>query len=233
MNRSLPRPWRTRAAVAILAIGTLVLSACGSNAGSSTGPELRTVNPFGDNLASEGTAKNGGTLILAEDREIVSFDRRCRTPTWRHSPSTTRCSSSTTRASPPAVHGEVDGDHRQRHDLADGAAPGGEVLRRHPARRAGRHHQRAAPHRQEVLALEPVRRRHRSMRAVDPTTVEFTLKNPSGTFPQLFALPFNSGNLARSSPRRPCRRRARPGSRRSRSGGPGRSRSPAGCVTPS
>ncbi|GAA5119606.1 ABC transporter substrate-binding protein [Pseudonocardia adelaidensis] len=41
------------------------------------------------------------------------------------------------------------------------------------------------------LYTEPIA----GMRAVDPLTVEFTLKRPTGSFPMSFALPFSSGNL--------------------------------------
>ncbi|GEL24592.1 glutathione ABC transporter substrate-binding protein [Pseudonocardia sulfidoxydans NBRC 16205] len=196
MNRSLPRRWPTRAAVAVLAVGTLLLTACGSNAGGGAdGPELRTVNPFGDDLATEAPAKNGGTLILAEDREIVSFD-----PTIQNSNMAALAVYDSLlklddKGVPqPYLAKSMDTTDngttwrmglRPEVTFSDGTPLDAQSVITNVQRHIDK---KSSPSNRYAVVIG-------SMRAVDPTTVEFTLKNPSGTFPQLFALPFSSGNL--------------------------------------
>ncbi|MBO0851327.1 MAG: ABC transporter substrate-binding protein, partial [Pseudonocardia sp.] len=61
---------------AVLAI--VLLAGCGTagpnRAGGGGGDAIAAVNPHGGNPATEGTPKRGGTLVLGEDREVVSFD---------------------------------------------------------------------------------------------------------------------------------------------------------------
>ncbi|MFC7658400.1 ABC transporter substrate-binding protein [Pseudonocardia benzenivorans] len=177
-----------------MAAGTLVLAACGSNAGPS-GPQLRTINPHGDNISTEGTPKDGGTLILAEDREIVSFD-----PTVQNSnmaalavydsllklddkgepqPYMARSMETTDNGTTWRM------GLRPEVKFSDGTPLDADAVIFNVQRHIDK---KSSPSNRYATVIA-------SMRAVDPTTVEFTLKNPSGTFPQLFALPFNSGNL--------------------------------------
>ncbi|MFC7659853.1 hypothetical protein ACFQV8_30605 [Pseudonocardia benzenivorans] len=62
--------------VAAVAAVLLVVTGCGSAGGGSAGGSgpIKAIDPYGGNLAEEGTPKHGGTLILGADREAVTFD---------------------------------------------------------------------------------------------------------------------------------------------------------------
>ena len=68
---------RTSRAVAAVALAccAVLLSACGAaDRGAVAAGALQARDPYGADLATEGTPRSGGTLKLGMDREVVSFD---------------------------------------------------------------------------------------------------------------------------------------------------------------
>ncbi|ODU01639.1 MAG: hypothetical protein ABS81_20210 [Pseudonocardia sp. SCN 72-86] len=66
-----------RGGVLVVGLVAVLAAACGSantGGGQAGGGPIVATNPYGGNLAAEGTPKHGGTLTIGEDREIVSFD---------------------------------------------------------------------------------------------------------------------------------------------------------------
>jgi ABC-type transport system substrate-binding protein len=185
------------ALAAMLAAG--LLAACGAapgiNGAGAGGHDIRTIHPYGGDLAAEGQPKSGGTLTMGTDREAVSFD-----PTVQN-----------TNQAAPAVYDSLlkfddqgvpkpylatsmdttDGGTTWRLGLRPGvtfsdgtpldAASVITNVQRHIDKKSSPGNRYAA-----VIA---------SMRAVDPQTVEFVLKQPFGSFSSAFALNFTAGNL--------------------------------------
>ncbi len=72
------RPSRGGTAVCAVLCAVL-LAACGAVGANTRGAtdaatSVRVLDPYGGDLAAEGTPKTGGSLIIGNDREIVSFD---------------------------------------------------------------------------------------------------------------------------------------------------------------
>jgi ABC-type transport system substrate-binding protein len=194
--RTRRRGARATAALAAL-VATVLLAACGSNIGpgAAAGGGIHTVNPHGGDPATEGQPKRGGTLIMGEDREVISFD-----PTVQNS------NMAALAVYDSLLKLDANGDPQPylatSMDTADkgltwkmGLRPGVQFsdgtpldanavilnVQRHIDKTASPAHLYA-----EAIA---------SMRAVDPQTVEFSLKQPSGAFPTAFALTSTAGNL--------------------------------------
>ncbi|OLT19480.1 hypothetical protein BJF78_10980 [Pseudonocardia sp. CNS-139] len=62
-----------------MALGAVLLASCGAVGQNNRGAaddntRVRVQNPYGGDIAAEGTPRAGGNLIIGNDREIVSFD---------------------------------------------------------------------------------------------------------------------------------------------------------------
>ena len=190
--------WRCRrvrlAIVAILGI-VLVASGCGAADPSATRADIRSINAWGGDVASEGAAEHGGTLRLGMDREIVSFD-----PTVQNANMATFAVYDSLMKLTPDGNAQPylaqsmnspDGGLTWRLGLRPGVKfsdgtplDAGAVLvnvQRHIDKTASPAH----PYAEQIA----------SMRAVDPLTVEFTLKSPLGSFPVVFAQSITYGTL--------------------------------------
>jgi ABC-type transport system substrate-binding protein len=189
---------RTSRAVAAVALAccAVLLSACGAaDRGAVAAGALQARDPYGADLATEGTPRSGGTLKLGMDREVVSFD-----PTVQNSNMAALAVYDSLLKVDP--QGKAQPYLAQSMDSADGgltwrlglrpsvqftdgtALDSAAVLvnvQRHIDKLSSPAHAFAAN-----IA---------SMRAVDPLTVEFTLKAPLGDFPVLFAQPITYGSL--------------------------------------
>jgi peptide/nickel transport system substrate-binding protein len=185
-------------AITVFAAGVSVtlLAGCGAANPSTGGAKaLTAVDPYGGNFAAEGTPKRGGTLVLGEDREIVSFD-----PTVQNAnPAANAVYDLLMRFTPDGsvapylARGmeSTDGGRTWRLGLrpsvrfSDGTALDANAvvinIQRHIDKVSSPAHAYAT--------------RIRSMRVLDPMTVEFTLKAPLGDFPVLFAQPIFNGTL--------------------------------------
>jgi peptide/nickel transport system substrate-binding protein len=195
MRRGAVRGWVAVAAV----LGMALVAACGA-VGANTGadadvPALGPMEPYGGDLAAEGAPKRGGTLLIGNDREIVSFD-----PTVQNGNAIAnavydlllRLTPDGTVAPYLAQSMETTDDGRTwRMGLrpgvlfSDGTPLDADAVvintQRHidaPASPAG------------VYA-----RQIEQMTALDPLTVEFRLKNPLGDFPVVFTQGIFAGTL--------------------------------------
>jgi ABC-type transport system substrate-binding protein len=187
----------TRRVLALVSLlGLVLVAACGT-AGPPRGEggALVATNPYGANRDIEGTPKHGDTLVLGMDREIVSFD-----PTVQN-------------ANPAAfaVYDSLlklnkDGSASPYLASAMTSPDGGLTWRL--SLRPGVRFSDGTPldatavminiHRHIDTPSSPAHRdatRIVAMRAVDPLTVELTLRAPLGAFPVLFAQPITSGSL--------------------------------------
>jgi ABC-type transport system substrate-binding protein len=73
--------WRSRSSRVVAAVGAalsaVLLAACGAatpSGGAGGTTTVQPIHPYGGDSATEGTPHPGGTLVVGEDREIVSFD---------------------------------------------------------------------------------------------------------------------------------------------------------------
>jgi ABC-type transport system substrate-binding protein len=189
---------RAARALALLS-GLAVLAACGSTVGPAESvPEgtdgISAVNPFGGDLAAEGTPKSGGTLRMGTDREAVSFD-----PTVQN---TNQAALAVYDSLLKVENGVPEPYLAESMDSADGG------LTWRLGLRPGVQFSDGTPLDAQAVITNVQRhidktsapghlhaQRIASMRAVDPQTVEFTLKEPFGSFPAAFALNFTGGNL--------------------------------------
>ena len=194
------RSTRVVAAVSAVLCAAL-LAACGAvganntRGAADTATSVRVLDPYGGDLAAEGTPKSGGNLIIGNDREIVSFD-----PTRQNGNVAAQAIYDLLfRIGPdgtvqPWMASSIDtADNGLTwrlglHDgvrFTDGTALDADAVivntQRHIDKPTSPAHAQA-----DTIA---------SMRAVDPLTVEFTLKQPLGDFPVFFAQPFNAGTL--------------------------------------
>lgn len=182
----------SRALVALVAaIAALVLGACGAAPGingGAGGSGIRTVNPYGNDDPAAGPPQRGGVLRMGEDREIVSFD-----PTVQNTNmAATAVYDTLLRLTP---QGTPEPYLARSMDTPDGGVTWRMGLRPEVRFSDGtpldanavivntqRHIDKvASPAHRTALQIA-------SMRAVDPTTVEFRLKAPSTVFPAAFAL---------------------------------------------
>jgi ABC-type transport system substrate-binding protein len=189
------RASRAIAAVA-LACCAVLLTACGAaDRGAVAAGALQARDPYGADLATEGTPRSGGTLKLGMDREVVSFD-----PTVQNSNMAALAVYDSLlkvdaqgKAQPYLAQSmdSADGGLTWRLGLrpgvrfTDGTALDADAVmvnvQRHIDKLSSPAHAFAA-----TIA---------SMRAVDPLTVEFVLNAPLGDFPVLFAQPITYGSL--------------------------------------
>ncbi|GAA1319054.1 ABC transporter substrate-binding protein [Pseudonocardia xinjiangensis] len=187
---------RGRLVAAVVAVlGVVALSAgCGA-AGESARADIRAVNAWGGDLASEGVPKPGGTLRLGMDREIVSFDPAVQNSNMAEFAvydSLMKLTPDGT-AQPYLAQSmdSPDGGLTWRMGLrpgvrfSDGTALDADAVLVNVQRHIDKAASPAHPYAEQIA----------SMRAVDPLTVEFTLKSPLGSFPVVFAQSITYGSL--------------------------------------
>ncbi|AEA24887.1 ABC-type transporter, periplasmic subunit [Pseudonocardia dioxanivorans CB1190] len=189
------RTSRTIAVVAALC-AALVATACGSASPPAEGPQrVHLVDPYGGDPAKEGDPQRGGTLVIGNDREIISFD-----PTRQNANlAALGVYDSLLKLMPDgsaqpylakSMSTSDDGTTwtlglREGVRFSDGTPLDANAVvvntQRHIDKAASPAH---------VYAMQIA-----SMTAVDPLTVRFTLKAPLGDFPTVFAQPLSSGTL--------------------------------------
>jgi peptide/nickel transport system substrate-binding protein len=193
--------WRssTGARVLALLLGLTVLAACGNVGPAAAVPAgtdgISAVNARGGDLAAEGPPRSGGTLVMGTDREAITFD-----PTVQN-----------TNQAALAVYDsllKLDDDGEPQPYLAESmqTTDGGVTWRM--GLREGVAFSDGTPLDAQAVITNVQRhidkvsspghlyaQRIASMRAVDPQTAEFTLAEPFGSFPSVFALNFTAGNL--------------------------------------
>jgi ABC-type transport system substrate-binding protein len=190
---------RAGRALALL-LGLALLAACGSNVGpGATAPAkddgIGATNPYGGDIAAEGEPKRGGVLVLGTDREAVGFD-----PTTQNTNQAALAVydslmklTSDGNAEPYMAESMTTPDYartwvmklREGVRFSDGTPLDAHAVitnvQRHIDKKSSPGHR----------FTEPIE----SMRAVDPLTVEFWLKQPFGQFPVAFAGSFTGGSL--------------------------------------
>jgi peptide/nickel transport system substrate-binding protein len=179
--------------VAVLAVAAI--AACGQAVAPGTSSPVGARDPYGAPSDSEGAPVRGGSLVLAMDRDVVSFD-----PTVQNS-----------NMVATAVYDllmRFDENGVVKPYLAEGMSTpdGGSTWLLH-LRDGVRFHDGTPldaaavivnTQRHVDIASSPANRFARqitTMRASDPLTVEFTLVEPLGDFPVAFAQPLTSGTL--------------------------------------
>jgi peptide/nickel transport system substrate-binding protein len=187
-----PAAWTALASALLLAL----VAACGSVAPpAGDGGPIPAIDPYGGNPATEGTPHRGGTLVLGEDREIISFD-----PTVQNTnPAADAVYDLLMRLTPDGhavgflarSMSTPDGGRTWRMDLRPGVlfSDGTSLDAQAVIINTQRHIDKAASP-AHTWAVRIV-----SMRAPDSLTVEFTLRSPLGDFPVLFAEPIFTGTL--------------------------------------
>ncbi|GAA3046802.1 ABC transporter substrate-binding protein [Pseudonocardia yunnanensis] len=190
---------RARSSVIVTAVllCTALLAACGQAPGTGPGAPLtvRTLDPYGGDRDTEGSPQTGGTLVIGNDREIISFD-----PTRQNSNlAATMVYDSLFKLMPDgtaqpylaASMTSPDGGVTWRMGLRDGVrfSDGTPLDANAVIVNTQRHIDKAASP-AHAFAL-----RITAMRAVDPLTVEFVLDGPMGDFPVVFAQPMSQGTL--------------------------------------
>src|ERR1700754_2428704 len=190
---------RARSSVIVIAVllCTALLAACGQAPGAGPGAPLtvRTLDPYGGDRDTEGSPQTGGTLVIGNDREIISFD-----PTRQNSNlAATMVYASLFKLMPDGT--------AQPYLAASMTSPDGGVTWRMGLRDGGRFSDGTPLDANAVIvntqrhideAASPAHAfalRITAMRAVDPLTVEFTLDGPMGDFPVVFAQPMSQGTL--------------------------------------
>lgn len=187
-----------RAAGALAAMLCLVLVAsCGevSQGKSNNTAPIPAMNPYGGNFATEGTPKRGGTLLMGEDREIVSFD-----PTVQNTnPAALAVYDTLIREKPGGVYEPYlaksmdtpDNGRTWRMGLRPGVkfSDGTDLDANAVITNVQRHIDTVSSPAHTFAAQIG------SMRALDPLTVEFDLKSPLGSFPANFAQSTFNGTL--------------------------------------
>jgi peptide/nickel transport system substrate-binding protein len=176
-----------------------VLTGCGavgSNVGANPGAKpLQATAPYGGDRAAEGTPKRGGTLIIGNDREIVSFD-----PTVQNGNALANAVyDSLLKLAPdgtaqPYLASSMettDGGTTWRMGLREGVLfSDGTPLDANAVIVNTQRHIDAPASPAGVYAKQIA-----SMRALDPLTVEFVLTAPLGDFPVVFTQAQFSGSL--------------------------------------
>jgi peptide/nickel transport system substrate-binding protein len=191
------RLWRLPSVVAMIVAAGLVVS-CGAAPGRDAGagaPPLAAVNPYGGDPAAEGPPQRGGTLVMGGTAEATSFD-----PTVLNGNSAASAVyDSLMRMTPD---GGVEPYLARSMDSQDGGRTW--LLRLRPGVRF--HDGTDLDANAVIVNVQrhidtPTSPGHggammiRSMRAVDPLTVEFALTEPVSEFSMLFALSFTEGAL--------------------------------------
>ncbi|WP_214403604.1 ABC transporter substrate-binding protein [Pseudonocardia lacus] len=201
-----PRRHRSRPfALAAAGLAALLVAGCGAapgingagGGGSGGGGEslIRTIDPYGGDPAVEGTPKTGGVLIMGTDREAAGFD-----PTVQNTnQAATAVYDSLLKLAPGGIAEPYLAESMETSDggttwtmglregvqFSDGTPLDANAVivnvQRHIDKTSSPGHRFAEP----IAA----------MRAVDPLTVEFSLKKPFGQFPVAFAQSFTTGAL--------------------------------------
>ncbi|MEQ3549445.1 ABC transporter substrate-binding protein [Pseudonocardia nematodicida] len=190
---------RTTLSVLAVALSGVLLAACGAapalNEGEGGAGGVQAVNPNGVDPATEGEPRAGGTLVLGTDREAVGFD-----PTAQNTNQAAFAVLDSLMKLTPDGGAEphmaesmdsADDGKTWRMGLREGVrfSDGTPVDADAVVFNVQRHLDKpASPGFQHASLIE-------TMRAVDPTTVEFVLREPSGSFPVVFGLNFTAGNL--------------------------------------
>ena len=178
------------------ALSLVLLAACGAIGENDrvvpADQKVHQIDPYGGGLASEGAPRTGGTLVIGNDREIISFD-----PTVANSNLAATAVYDLLMKMTPEGTAEpylaesmetTDGGLTWRMGLrpgvlfSDGTPLDADAVivntQRHIDKAVSPAHAYA-----EHIAF---------MRALDPLTVEFTLEAPLGDFPVYFAQPFSA-----------------------------------------
>ncbi|WP_312858848.1 ABC transporter substrate-binding protein [Pseudonocardia xinjiangensis] len=192
--------WRSRASRMCAALAAaVVLAACGAvgaNQGGEDGrPPLQAMRPYGGDPATEGEPRRGGTLVIGNDREVVSFDPTVQngnavamavydlllrlTPEGEVEPYLAR-SMETTDDGRTWVMGLREGVL-----FSDGTPLDARAVIVNTQRHIDAPASPAAVYAKQITA----------MRALDPLTVEFTLAAPLGDFPVVFTGSIFAGTL--------------------------------------
>lgn len=189
---------RLRARIsASLAVGLSVtlLAACGAvgeHTSVSADKRVQQIDPYGGDLAAEGKPKTGGTLVIGNDREIVSFD-----------PTVANSNLAATAVYDLLMKMTPDGTADPYLAQSMATADGGLTWRM--GLRPGVMFSDGTPLDADAIIFNTQRHIDKaaspahayadhiaSMRTVDPLMVEFTLKAPLGDFPVYFAQPFSA-----------------------------------------
>lgn len=172
-------------------------AACGPAHGgrANNAAPLAARNPYGVDLTTEGTPKHGGTLVLGEDREIISFD-----PTVQNTNMAALAVYDSLMKLTP--DGGVEPYLAQSMDSPDGGrtwrlglrpgvkfSDGTDLNAQAVITNVQRHIDKASS------PAHTYAEQIASMRALDPLTVEFSLKTAVAEFPKDFAQSLFNGNL--------------------------------------
>ncbi|WP_433281064.1 ABC transporter substrate-binding protein [Pseudonocardia xinjiangensis] len=182
---------------ALAAVTLMVTGACGAAPGNGPAdrPALTAVNPYGGDRASEGQPVRGGTLRVAMDRDAVSFDPAVQNANQAASVVYDSLMRLTAEGkTEPFVAQSMespDNGLTWRMGLRPGVRfqDGTDLDANAVVVNVQRHIDRVASPAHQFAE------RIRSMRVVDPLTVEFTLIEPMGEFPTVFALSYSAGTL--------------------------------------
>ncbi|OLT21332.1 hypothetical protein BJF78_34345 [Pseudonocardia sp. CNS-139] len=191
---------RTRWLPALVASAALLLLAgCGAGptapGAAQEEPRITSINPYGGDLAAEGTPKRGGTARIGMDREVVSFDT-----TVQNANAAAFAVYDTLLRIKPDGSAEpymaesmdtTDGGTTWRLGLRDGVRfTDGTPLDAEAVRINIQRHIDKLTSPAHALAT-----RITSMRVVDPMTLEIVLDRPFGAFPVMFGTPISTGSL--------------------------------------
>ncbi|MHA6619957.1 ABC transporter substrate-binding protein [Pseudonocardia sp. DLS-67] len=191
------RSRRSRTLVVLaIAMSTAISAACGA-ANRPQGPAepITAINPYGGDLATEGTPRAGGTIVIGENREIVGFD-----PTVQNqNPAAAAVYDSLLKvgadgSAQPYLAKSMDTPDSGRTwimGLRDGVrfSDGTPLDAQAVITNVQRHIDKVSSP-AHAAAAEIV-----SMAATDPLTVEFTLGTPLPGFPNNFGGAFFGGTL--------------------------------------
>ncbi|TCK22237.1 ABC transporter substrate-binding protein [Pseudonocardia endophytica] len=185
-------------ALLVAGLAAVLLGACGAAPGingGGGGEGIREVNPYGGDLAAEGEPRRGGVLVMGTDREAIGFD-----PTKQNTNMAALAVFDSLMKLRP--DGTAEPYLARSMDTPDAGRTWTMGLR------PGVRFSDGTPLDAEAVIFNVQRHidtpsspgnrfatQIASMRAVDPTTVEFTLKAPFGAFPIVFAQSFTTGNL--------------------------------------
>jgi ABC-type transport system substrate-binding protein len=182
-----------------LVVGLAVLAACGTVAPAATVPAgtdgIAAVNARGGHLPAEGTPRSGGTLVMGTDREAIGFDPTVQNTNQAAMAVYDSLLKLDENGEPQPYMAEsmqtTDGGLTWRMGLRDSVlfSDGTPLDAQAVITNVQRHIDKASS------PGHLYAQRIASMRAVDPRTVEFTLTEPFGSFPSVFALNFTAGNL--------------------------------------
>jgi ABC-type transport system substrate-binding protein len=199
MNTNEQRRSSAGARVLALLLGLGVLAACGTVTPAATVPAgtdgIGAVNARGGDLPAEGMPRSGGTLVMGTDREAIGFDPTVQNTNQAAMAVYDSLLKLDENGEPQPYLAEsmqtTDGGLTWRMGLRDGVlfSDGTPLDAQAVITNVQRHIDKASS------PGHLYAQRIASMRAADPRTVEFTLTEPFGSFPSVFALNFTAGNL--------------------------------------